>query len=170
MKTKAKTHKPKKSVKSLLPQSKATNAYQLLADVIECIKQEPKRLDMNVWREENGTNVDSSWVDWRQKANWPACGTIGCVGGWTETLMRSRRKHSNSDAFELLLGSNEPDEWAPSLEQAVQRRRDLHDLFYPGFHNHKLAGTARYATAVIKRIQAFMKKHEKTLKARKLPK
>lgn len=59
---------------SLLPKSDATHMFDLLTDVAQCIRNEPRRLDQG---------------DWLRKQHWdnaPECGVVGCTAGWMVVL------------------------------------------------------------------------------------
>lgn len=141
---------------SLVPLSNAQNAYDLLADVITVIREEPNRFN---------------WTDWKMRAvperaafdaRLPACGTIGCVGGWCSILKGA----VIGQVFSF-------DVW-----------NELQDLFYAeppytGFvgdgylENEPLdpqEGESQkgYAERAIRAIELFMKDHEELLKAGRL--
>lgn len=65
-----------------LPRSKAKTAFGLLGEVRKIILAEPKRYNqgdsISVRRPRNDGGDESEY--------WPACGTIGCVGGWVYAL------------------------------------------------------------------------------------
>ena len=59
-----------------IPRSKATNAYDLLSEIQDLIRTEPKRYNQNIWLRRVK----------RGEAKRPACGTVGCVAGWVVAL------------------------------------------------------------------------------------
>ena len=149
-----------------VPRSDATNAYDLLEDVIACIEQEPKRLDMREWLV----------TDMPRNRAYPQCGTIGCVAGWTVALSTGSDNKSfyswEQSAREILLG--------PAPEQTgynayADRRQELFDLFYTVdvFDEGKLEflnpGSSEYVSAIIAKIRTFMAHHADALRARALP-
>src|SRR5436189_5507993 len=58
------------------PRSDATNAYDLLTDVIQCIEREPRRLHMQHWLL-TGEYLEAEL----DGEDGPICGTAGCVAG-----------------------------------------------------------------------------------------
>lgn len=65
-----------------LPYSDATNGYDLLTDVAQCILDEPRRFYMPDWV------VERHDIQHLPDSNLPACGTAACIGGWTALLKR----------------------------------------------------------------------------------
>jgi hypothetical protein len=70
--------------KTTLPKSNATNANELLDEIAALAREEPKRIRMGCYLEtlESAprgrplTGIDE----------WPKCGTVGCIAGWTLVL------------------------------------------------------------------------------------
>lgn len=136
----------------LLPKMAATNAYQLLDEVVAAILAEPKRLDMASWvrsAEHLGSFTSSSRV--------PACGTVACCAGWVCVLARPRavvqaartgeNGHISSIAKHLLGVSDAPGGFERALDRLfVAHGANIMDLQW---------GTRRYALAVVARIRAF---------------
>lgn len=70
-------------VMNLIPKSRAKTAYGLLSEIRALILAEPKRYnqrDTLVLREHS----------YMVAQEFPACGTIGCVAGWTVALKAQR--------------------------------------------------------------------------------
>lgn len=70
--------------KSALPESKATNAYELLDEVRALILAEPKRYDQGRWISK--LPDDKARQRLYDVKSFPACGTIACVAGWIVML------------------------------------------------------------------------------------
>lgn len=177
---------------SKLPRSQATNAYDLLNDVIVAIRAEPLRLDMGSWL----TPADMAFSS---RDRQPACGTVACVAGWTAILgspLPTRAEviekgiyawswSSPSDrARELLVPrtlrnavddynysydayNDEPPAKTPAYERAMQMLRSLEDLFYtfPDSTDDTLEiGSPAYAETIITAILAFQTEYESELR------
>lgn len=119
--------------KSLIPKSKAKTAFGLLSEIAALAIEEPMRMTMNNWYLRPG-----AWKEPRR--GFPACNTVGCVGGWTETLV------PNAGADRTL-----------GLSQAQEV-----ELFYPRLlmkdgiaHGQTLA----HARKVVAHIRRFQKKY-----------
>lgn len=65
--------------KTEVPTSTATNAYDLLTDVVKAVLAEPKRLNMGRWLLVTKTQLMGI-------SRVPSCGTVGCLAGWLVTL------------------------------------------------------------------------------------
>jgi hypothetical protein len=74
-----------------LPTSQAKTAYGLLSDIAKLALTEPKRMWMCAWGGEAGNACD-----YYALGDGPACGTVGCIGGWTDVL------RPRGDAWETL--------------------------------------------------------------------
>ncbi len=128
-----------------VPRSDATTAYDLVSDVIACITQDPRRLDLTVWigrRPEPPTALEA--------AAWPACGTVACVAGWIVLLAGQVPKLDTQDFALRALGFEDDLEDTPAW--ASWRR-----LFHRRDRRWGPAGTPAYARAVAKalaRLQA----------------
>ena len=81
--------------------TRATNAYRFLTvTLVGVITDEPKRMHMRTWRQrrmEPGKRV-------------PDCGTIGCIGGWTELLVNPGGHRSASSILGFQHDSHHTDE------------------------------------------------------------
>jgi hypothetical protein len=141
-----------------LPLSKAKTAYGLLQDVKRAMLAEPKRVTMTCFvgkqaPEENG----------------PACGTVGCFAGWVNLLSGNFTPCADDDNAKNVLGYD--------LNYFLQgdgenlERNETFYVFNGGFGDGITGlqqGTRRYAQAVVRRINRFIKVNEKALRARKL--
>jgi hypothetical protein len=97
-------NRPKKDL-SILPCSTARNAFDLLEDVKQVIREDPKRYNQEQWvtttrpREKFGKHEDITHLGHRtdglidytleylkEEDRLPKCGTIGCVAGWVYTM------------------------------------------------------------------------------------
>lgn len=168
--TKKQTRKRKPLARIL--RSKATTGLALMRDVRKAILAEPKRANMRVA------------VQSRLDAEGPACGTVGCIAGWTVLLHDGRRKALRDNADTLPYD-------APNLD-AVQRARHIlgrnvdyetvvvhneaysdtfRDVFNDGGGDACSSthpGTPEHAAAVAARIDQFVAKNRAALKARRL--
>lgn len=174
----------------LVPFSTATNAYDLLSDVIAAIQSEPRRLDMGQWL----CIADSYGGDF---SHFPACGTIGCVAGWVIFLTREHqntlsdlyRPHIAGDAESFaraVMGQNDeaaaapmseygralerlfnPNIRAEALELDVVQRRTVTDWYGDPFVRvtDPEAGTPEHMQCVVLRIKKFQAEWEEHLRA-----
>lgn len=66
---------------------------KLLDKVIEHIKEEPRRIDMSMWREEVPKKISP-------------CGTIGCIAGWADSLSKQKiSEEAVNDYYSELISS-----------------------------------------------------------------
>lgn len=145
---------------SAVPKSNASTAYGLLSDICTLITDEPKRMRMGDWH--------TSLVDLTDEAK-PKCGTVGCIGGWIETL-RPRRAALRFGVdtleyagkvlgFDATYAGDDPDSEA------------IMDLFLnQKLTNAKPQGTPKHAAAVVRHIRKFQQKHARRLRAHKIRK
>jgi hypothetical protein len=133
-----------------VPKSKAKTAFDLLSDVAALALAEPRRIHMNFWRlTSTDTNVSAVVPQ-----GFPACGTVGCIGGWTEQIARGRKRDA-----EVILGLTH-----------AQRM----ELFYPkalladagSAREAGNAQTPKHAERVVAHIRAFQQKYADQLKAK----
>lgn len=149
------------------PHTTATNAYDLLDDVVRAIEEEPRRLMMDNWI---FTPRDLE----RKGLPAPACGTVGCIGGWIVILTSSSVEDVNqtyvpTQAEELILGERA---WRSESPDARQRRHDLNHVFtrFPDMEEPPLIpGTPEYVARVVEAIRAFQSTHETFLRAKSIP-
>ena len=155
---------------SLLPVSKATNAYELLEEVCQAITEEPLRYNQQTWIDQN--------IGLRREfeEEVPACGTMACIAGWVCTL---RRTHANHIQDVPMIGArllgfqwyvrdlsdfSSYEEYAEACVRDTQPVRDLFsDKLLEGSEN--LRGTPEYAAMGVEEIRKFMATHEARLKA-----
>lgn len=160
---------------SAIPVSTAPNAYRLLKDVIQAIREEPSRLFMMAW----ATYVDGELVwsspslepeytreepeytrDYTQARELPvpACGTVLCISGWITQMayhaIPRLRSYIPDLAYYAVLG---PD-WELH-SSTCQMKWQLHGIFY----------STRFSTErVLEKLESFMREHKQFLLNRKL--
>jgi hypothetical protein len=125
-----------------LPRSTATNAYDLLGDVITCIQHEPRRCYMKNWI------TPAITVKFETDLEGPPCGTAACVAGWICLLADGRARDVLMRACALLnVDSLDVDDlfWG-----TVMSRDNGRSLSY---------GDDGYVPAVMARIEAFRATH-----------
>lgn len=129
-----------------MPKSTATNAYELLDEIKALALEEPKRIDMNNWRLSDGDVFPAL-----TRRGYPACGTVGCIGGWVEVLSGCR---PNGAEGILGLSSAQSNElfWDPALIT----------------HGKSHGQTAKHARLTVQHIARFQAKYESQLKAKAL--
>lgn len=135
-----------------MPQSIATNAYELLAEVKALILEEPKRYCQETYLVRLGMRSDLIL---------PACGTVACVAGWVATLKgdtTSERRVSES-ATEIL-GLDQLDSVELFHGSAIKLLADRHGIEALEFQ------TNEYAELGAEHIQRFMDAREEQLKAK----
>lgn len=132
-----------------IPLTRATTAWGLLKDVQRALLSEPKRANMNVFKDTQSPEQGG-----------PACGTVGCFAGWV-CLLAGAREHDDYMARAIL--GRELDYYIPNSGSEY--------VFNAGSGDRCAKtepGTKAHARAVFNRIQKFMKVNEVALKARKL--
>jgi len=146
-----------------IPQSDATNVYDLLQDVKRAILEEPKRLNMGFY---------ASFGRFGPKE--PACGTVGCFAGWVsilsqaERLGREKTRGSRFPALETRISFD-----ADTLAKRILGK-DLYymlpaalpyvgEVIFDVFNQGEgdgidclTPGTRAYARAVVRRINRFI--------------
>lgn len=126
-------------MKTAMPTSRAKTAYGLLSAIAKLALEEPKRMRMETWLSRDG--------GWLHPSRVPACGTVGCIGGWT-TVLRPRRMAKDTlgldgaQADELFLDRPLVWDWPQ--------------------------GTAKHARKVAAHIRRFQKKYASQLKRKKV--
>lgn len=144
-----------------LPVSNATNLYELFQDVYKAIQDEPARFCMNdIITASNGV-VDplasGRWINVVTE-RMPACGTVGCYGGWCMVLLGSGQRDYYGIIRDLV---RQPDGWC---------NRDLSDLL-DGLFGAVSAfiglryGTPEYTEKALMILKTFMDQHEEMLLA-----
>lgn len=120
----------------------------LLRKVKKHILEEPRRLDMNVV-----LNGDQSGPDA------PPCGTIGCIGGWTNFLSGKPEDSLSDAAIRLGLDSDEQgrlfEEPAYTVSQPTEERAGWPEKFMRRYLKAKTPQTRAKVTA--ERIDHFIK-------------
>jgi hypothetical protein len=150
----------------LVPRSRATNAYELLDEVVRVIEAEPRRLNMGNWI------FMPSYVE---RELIPACGTVGCVAGWIVLLWDgpraafADRQNVPTRALQLMGSDGFPysslgGDLNRLFDGAVVRNADADleevEVAEPGDED--------YVKLVVQRIREFQDEHEEFLKHRTL--
>lgn len=143
--------------KKAMPKSKAKTAYGLLSEIRRLILEEPERYDQNQYLL---TKEAFSWKFEQPSA--PACGTIGCVAGWTCALkgLRWPRNEAVLDQARIILGVDEAA--ATSLF-----RFDAVPLRSPSLFEKRVT-PQRHARLGARHIAKFQKKYAAQLKAKRV--
>ena len=137
---------------TVLSESTATNADQLLSEVKRLILDKPKRYFQGHWLYRRGD------LGMRFRGlKTPSCGTVGCVGYWVLRLKsRNVNIHNIANSAQEILGITK--------DQA-------YELFRAGALAPVTIAdpqTSEYAQAGAKHIAAFQKQYAKQLKAKKV--
>jgi len=149
-----------------IPRSRAKTAYGLVSDVIRAIKEEPKRVDMNVLSMTKSPDNGG-----------PACGTVGCFAGWVSLLhgRMPRRIRENWATYTIGHGYGPEEVHAHELLGACDYTNPEGSVYTEGyvFSSHGIdlhgeEGSPRYARSVIARIRRFQKRNARVLRAKKL--
>lgn len=129
-----------------------TTSWDVLERVKELAREEPLRIWMRIELCRRAEMVPAREL--------PACGTVGCVGGWSSILLG-------------MVGLDDIDHYVHL--GAVGARMGLtesqkDELFYPRegeirWYNYMGGQTRSYANEVIDHISAFQQKYEQQLKA-----
>lgn len=92
---------------------------KLLRKVQAHILEEPKRLHMG------------NWVRWTNKSDKekPACGTVGCIAGWS-VLLTSRQGKTFRQKVSALMGDEKPDVETLAIQRLKLTRPQCYRLFY----------------------------------------
>lgn len=137
------------SAKKGMPKSRAKTAYGLLGEIARLALAEPKRIRMAWWLTDPGAMPEDKR---------PACGTVGCIGGWVLTLKGTRAQQR--DALRGAV-TDAGDNAAAILGLKESQAHALFDPFVRG-----RAGTVTQARAVAARIRRFQKQYAAQLKAK----
>lgn len=124
-----------------IPKSRAKTAYGLLGEIRALALDEPKRMEMCSW----GGVVGNA----RFRREAPACGTVGCIGGWVNVL----HPKSREEGARIALGI--------TYDQADE-------LFYGDLCTDDDQGTMKHARRVGALIRKFQKKYRAQLLAKKV--
>lgn len=141
-----------------IPQSVAKDAYELLGEVKKVIVDEPKRYCQDFYLRTLSHDlkfVDNLGRKKQLRAEFPSCGTIGCVAGWVVTLKQADLSGGISEAAASLLGIG------------ISQRSEL----FHGSAIYKLdkkanPGTVKYARLGARHIERFRQKYKAQLKAK----
>lgn len=125
---------------STIPKSKAKTAYGLLSEVVRLVEEEPKRMWMGIW----SACAADVILD---KSRRPACGTVGCVGGWCEVLVPG-------SSAQKTLGLTGVQSAGLFLDN---------DLCCDRYQ-----GTLGHARRVVRHVRRFQKAHETQLRKKKI--
>lgn len=143
-------------VSRLIRLSKAKTAYGLLRDVQKAIIEEPRRANMGVYTCKLNPDTDPYA---------PACGTVGCVAGWISLLSGQGRVDDDIPARKLL----DPKGDVLDLNTVGPYRNYVFNGGEGDACNRTTPGTPEHAGAVVQRIETFIQRNLKALKARRLP-
>src|SRR6185437_2038910 len=139
-----------------LPESKATNVYDLLQDLYRVIEQEPTRLDMAASilaiRGKRYYSTDTTGL--------PPCGTVGCYAGWINILTRNPSEHNIGGITPKIEGNG------GTLQIVAPKGSGLDYKFYNlFFENFPTAdyGTPEYGEQALARLKKFITDNEEQL-------
>lgn len=135
-----------------LPTSRAKTAYGLLSEVIK-IARNPRRIRMEMWF----GDVERSGIVEDER---PACGTVGCIGGWTEFLYQQGGKRAFKRADEIL---GFPTMANYGSDAQAENDVAINGLFYSDVCNDAKQGTVKHARRVISLIRRFQRTHKARL-------
>lgn len=148
---------------TFVPKSDATNAYDLLTDVIQAILEEPKRFCMLSWRMTKGAELfnelqftdPDGGASRTHTVTYPRCGTVGCIAGWIYTLApkTSACGTISTRAREIIGGSMHG-----PLAGAVD------SLFYKFYESKAMPQSQQYAEDYAVVIREFQAKWERELR------
>lgn len=135
------------------PVSKAKTAYGLLGEIPKLILQEPKRYDQTCV-------LEVAPKDGRHNpSNYPPCGTVGCVAGWTVALTEPPRRVNR-----LILKANVMVHAARILGLTIGQAEELFAAGQAGIHPQTLGHAKRGA----RHIARFRKRYAKQLRAKRI--
>lgn len=132
--------------KAAMPKSKAKTAYGLLSEIRQIILDEPKRYDQRY------TLTIGAACEIGYGFEAPACGTVGCVAGWTVALRGRRRNGGVCARAARILGLSE------------QQGYDLFDAYAAGRRDDVWSHAERGAQHIAK----FQEKYAAQLKAKRV--
>jgi hypothetical protein len=142
-----------------IERTKATNAYDLLAEIADMAAVHPERINMSSWDARCGGPTSDV-----QKSD---CGTVGCVAGWTCVLTETQIDFSRGGA-ETQIRAGAGNVLGLTWEQERELFLSLNgsdSLFNPNWVRTR-PQTQAHGCEVRKHILAFMAKYEAQLKAR----
>lgn len=127
--------------------SRSKTAYGLLSEIRRLILAEPRRYNQYDWLKTNERGPLA-----------PACGTVGCVGGWTVFLKRDK---TNKTAAGILgISSDQGDELFAGDAARSRRDKATGDYSARSIRDHARRGAAH--------IARFQKKHAVQLRAKRV--
>jgi len=141
-------------MRSLIPRlTKPMSSYDFLTKWLpeEVFLPEPRRLRMQWWHADATNGLGGLYGLLASTPNMiPECGTVGCIGGWTELV---------------LTGSARLEE--VKVREALGLTYEMADEL---FYDHAMCslpnqGTRGHTLAVIRHIKDFARRHETELKA-----
>lgn len=136
--------------------SKMISAYALLSRIAKLALDEPRRMAMALWMVKRSevaakmrTKVAANAIAYTQP--YPACGIVGCIGGWTLELatVPAHGENEYEDARRVL---------GLTQAQAFRLFEDDSLIYAPDQQ------TKRHAQAVATHIQRFQQDHEAQLR------
>lgn len=158
------TRRSRKAKLAPLPRAlNATNAYELLTAVKRALRDEYRRANMRV-------DLTTSQVYMPTKP--PACGTVGCIGGWVAALAGRNGPHETYSPLGIAswLVFGHTDSGTPG-RYFEGRGGVAYDVFNSGAGDAcdtTTPGTRAHARAVIARINRLLRDHGDALRARTL--
>jgi hypothetical protein len=126
------------------PKLRRQSAHLFLTKTLPTfILEEPRRIRMGIWLESIMDPVRFSRIE---KQETPSCGTVGCIGGWTEALTGARRGKATQ-----VLGLKHP--------------QQSDELFMPvRLVDAETQGTPAHARAVVRHLHRFATKYKMQLR------
>lgn len=162
----------------LVPQSEATNMFDLLNDIKRAINAEPKRLDMSNFRRRGSALLDVLY-EWNKHRGQeksgtkraltvreaPSCGLVGCIAGWQVTLKRLITYDDNNGVY--FVAQQQMGIKLDPFGRPLPEDKEFYDEVYNLYHTFPSGtpGTFRYVRKVIASITAFQKQHKARLLA-----
>ena len=127
--------------------SEVTTAWEVLERLKALAADDPRRINMRgyIWQKKD-FHPDTPYG-----FDWPECGTVGCLSGWTSVLLR-HEKH-------------DPDRIVETIGPAVQEDRTL---FFPPWYQRGGQRNADSIPEIIQHIEQFQAAHERALKAKRI--
>jgi len=153
-KTVVKRHSPRrrKTGLSLIPKSKAKNAYELLDEVKKLILAEPKRYNQENWMVKQKDYGQTLPYDARK--GFSQCGKVACVAGWVATLKPGIGGGSLAERARQILGIGHVQSYELFDGAAISLSLEPQ--------------TPAYAKAGVEHIERFQERHQEQLLAQKV--
>lgn len=149
------------------PRSHATNAYDLISDVIKAIEGEPKRFDMGDWFVHISPSILKKNKQLLQR--FPACGTVACLAGWIVVLhggLSKTRGSISKSAVDIIVN---PDDIENCHERAWHMLHELRSMFFEHPPERFEVGTLPYAQFMADKLRNYQQRYAAELSARILP-